>query len=99
MGDGLKSIILLMYERLSNHCFKCGMVDHTTKECLKEEPIPIVNDIEKGHMVADMMKAINAMKCPDIDGQSGGMLKKFNLGQVGSSGTVDVDQMWSSGLG
>ncbi|KAK3226085.1 hypothetical protein Dsin_005947 [Dipteronia sinensis] len=47
LGDGSKTVIVLRYERLSNHCFKCGMVNHTTTECPENELNPIVNGKEK----------------------------------------------------
>ncbi|KAK3183281.1 hypothetical protein Dsin_030567 [Dipteronia sinensis] len=43
MGDGSETVMVLIYERLSNHCFKCGWINHTTAECTEKEPIPIVN--------------------------------------------------------
>ncbi|KAI9191506.1 hypothetical protein LWI28_009288 [Acer negundo] len=39
--------MVLRYERLPNHCFKCGRVDHVTKECTGNDRIPVVNGIEK----------------------------------------------------
>ncbi|KAK3189523.1 hypothetical protein Dsin_029084 [Dipteronia sinensis] len=30
LGDGSETVMVLRYERLPNHCFKCGMVDHVT---------------------------------------------------------------------
>ncbi|TXG71586.1 hypothetical protein EZV62_000165 [Acer yangbiense] len=36
MGDGTETIMILRHERLPNHCFKCGMVDHSTSECSEE---------------------------------------------------------------
>lgn len=46
LGDGVESIILLRYERLPNHCFKCGMVDHNTNECLSLEQCLVFNGVE-----------------------------------------------------
>ncbi|KAK3204981.1 hypothetical protein Dsin_019027 [Dipteronia sinensis] len=54
MGDGVEFIMLLMYERLPKHCFKCGMVDHTTTECILKEPIPIINGVESPHYLSWM---------------------------------------------
>ncbi|TXG60614.1 hypothetical protein EZV62_015187 [Acer yangbiense] len=34
------------YERLPNHYFKCGMVDHNTNECSSSEQCPVVNGVE-----------------------------------------------------
>ncbi|KAK3211190.1 hypothetical protein Dsin_015896 [Dipteronia sinensis] len=33
MGDGNETIMLLQYERLPNHCFQCGHLGHSTREC------------------------------------------------------------------
>ncbi|KAK4845720.1 hypothetical protein QYF36_008308 [Acer negundo] len=38
--------MMLKYEKLPNHCFKCGLVIHTTQECQENKPIPIVNGKE-----------------------------------------------------
>ncbi|KAK2642784.1 hypothetical protein Ddye_024547 [Dipteronia dyeriana] len=46
LGDGVKTIMLIKYERLPNHCFKYGVVSHRTNEC-SEEDIPRVNGEEK----------------------------------------------------
>ena len=47
MGDGVETVMLLRYERLPNHCFKCGLVNHITTECEAKEPMPIVNGKEE----------------------------------------------------
>ncbi|KAK3193471.1 hypothetical protein Dsin_024781 [Dipteronia sinensis] len=41
-----ETIMVLRYERLPNHCFRCEMVDHTTSECREKESGPIVNGKE-----------------------------------------------------
>ncbi|KAK1562353.1 hypothetical protein Q3G72_010611 [Acer saccharum] len=38
MGDGEKTMMILHYERLPNHCFRCGRLGHSSGECL-ESPI------------------------------------------------------------
>ncbi|TXG70630.1 hypothetical protein EZV62_005565 [Acer yangbiense] len=43
LGDGVETVLILRYERLQSHCFKCGMVSHTTFECVDKEPFPMVN--------------------------------------------------------
>ncbi|TXG60871.1 hypothetical protein EZV62_012234 [Acer yangbiense] len=43
LGDGIETTMILRYERLPNHCFKCGMVNHFTSECADEDPVPLVN--------------------------------------------------------
>ncbi|KAK4844591.1 hypothetical protein QYF36_022078 [Acer negundo] len=45
LGDGVESVMLLRYERLPNHCFKCGMIDHSMQECLSSEQIPVINGV------------------------------------------------------
>ncbi|KAK2640225.1 hypothetical protein Ddye_028020, partial [Dipteronia dyeriana] len=35
-GDKTEKVMILHYERLPNHCFQCGMIDHTMIECLKQ---------------------------------------------------------------
>ncbi|KAK3198820.1 hypothetical protein Dsin_022235 [Dipteronia sinensis] len=47
LGDGSETVMVLRYERLPNHCFKCGMVDHVTNVCANKEPLPVVNGVEK----------------------------------------------------
>ncbi|KAK3212448.1 hypothetical protein Dsin_017154 [Dipteronia sinensis] len=47
LGDGSETVMVLRYERLPNHCFKCGMVNHVTNECANKEPLPVVNGVEK----------------------------------------------------
>ncbi|TXG58564.1 hypothetical protein EZV62_016393 [Acer yangbiense] len=46
LGDGTETVMVLRYERLPNHCFRCGMVNHTTTECTDVEPIPITDGKE-----------------------------------------------------
>ncbi|TXG47751.1 hypothetical protein EZV62_027045 [Acer yangbiense] len=46
MGDGAETLMILRYERLRIHCFKCGMVDHKVADCLVVEPIPVINGVE-----------------------------------------------------
>ncbi|KAI9174816.1 hypothetical protein LWI28_023130 [Acer negundo] len=46
LGDGVESVMLLRYERLPNHCFKCVMVDHSTYECPSTEQSPAINGVE-----------------------------------------------------
>ncbi|TXG52995.1 hypothetical protein EZV62_022164 [Acer yangbiense] len=43
LGDKAETVMMLRYKRLPNHYFKCGMINHTTSECLDEEPVPIVD--------------------------------------------------------
>ncbi|TXG69153.1 hypothetical protein EZV62_004088 [Acer yangbiense] len=43
LGDGVISTMILRYERLPNHCFKCGMVNHITPECSDMEPVLLVD--------------------------------------------------------
>ncbi|KAK3188277.1 hypothetical protein Dsin_027838 [Dipteronia sinensis] len=33
MGDGEETVMILWYERLPNHCFRCGRLGHSTQEC------------------------------------------------------------------
>ncbi|TXG70892.1 hypothetical protein EZV62_005827 [Acer yangbiense] len=47
MGDGVETIMLLRYERLSNFCFKCGRIGHASNECISEDRILVVNGVEK----------------------------------------------------
>ncbi|KAK3211949.1 hypothetical protein Dsin_016655 [Dipteronia sinensis] len=47
LGDRAETVMLLRYERLPNHCFKCGRVGHITGECTVGDPIPVVNGMEK----------------------------------------------------
>ncbi|KAK2664345.1 hypothetical protein Ddye_002919 [Dipteronia dyeriana] len=47
MGDGVETVMLLRYERLPNHCFKCGRVGHRTMDCASNEPIPVINGTEE----------------------------------------------------
>lgn len=49
MGDGMESLMILRYERLHIHCFRCGMVDHKMVDCLSNEPIPVINGVEQPH--------------------------------------------------
>ncbi|KAK3211237.1 hypothetical protein Dsin_015943 [Dipteronia sinensis] len=46
LGDGVKTIMLLRYERLPNHCFKCGMVDHCRYECPSTVQSQVSNGVE-----------------------------------------------------
>ncbi|TXG64469.1 hypothetical protein EZV62_011463 [Acer yangbiense] len=46
LGDGEESVMLLRYERLPNHCFRCGMVDHCTYECPVVKPKLGTNESE-----------------------------------------------------
>ncbi|KAK3230415.1 hypothetical protein Dsin_002296 [Dipteronia sinensis] len=45
-GDGTETIMVLRYERLPNHCFRCRMIDHITSECPKAVPLPMINGKE-----------------------------------------------------
>ncbi|KAK3229147.1 hypothetical protein Dsin_001028 [Dipteronia sinensis] len=45
-GNKTETVMLLSYDRLPNHCFRCGMVDHTTPECREKELGHIVNGKE-----------------------------------------------------
>ena len=36
--------VIFKYERLPNFCYRCGMLDHTSKECLEG---PLVNEGEE----------------------------------------------------
>ncbi|TXG61742.1 hypothetical protein EZV62_013105 [Acer yangbiense] len=47
MGDGTETIMILRYERLPNHCFKCGLIDHSTAECKEEGSCILVNGKEE----------------------------------------------------
>ncbi|TXG52368.1 hypothetical protein EZV62_021537 [Acer yangbiense] len=47
MGDGTETIMILRYERLPNHCFKCGLIDHSTAECKEEGSCSLVNGKEE----------------------------------------------------
>ncbi|KAK2646556.1 hypothetical protein Ddye_021751 [Dipteronia dyeriana] len=47
MGDGHETIMLLMYERLINLCFTYGRVCHRTNEWTSDEPISMVDGVEK----------------------------------------------------
>ncbi|TXG60643.1 hypothetical protein EZV62_015216 [Acer yangbiense] len=39
LGDRVETTMILQYERLLNHYFKCGMVNHITFECSDEDPL------------------------------------------------------------
>ncbi|TXG53886.1 hypothetical protein EZV62_019142 [Acer yangbiense] len=43
LGDIAETVMVLRYERLPNHCFRCGMINHITSECIDEAPIPVVD--------------------------------------------------------
>ncbi|KAK2647699.1 hypothetical protein Ddye_015188 [Dipteronia dyeriana] len=47
LGDGDVTIMPFKYERLPNHCFRCGLVSHRTNECISGEVIPRINGVEK----------------------------------------------------
>lgn len=34
LGDGNESTMLLRYERLPKHCFRCGLIGHVVRDCL-----------------------------------------------------------------
>ncbi|TXG72009.1 hypothetical protein EZV62_000588 [Acer yangbiense] len=37
MRDGLETTMLLKYERLPEHCFRCGLLGHTVRYCVQEK--------------------------------------------------------------
>ncbi|TXG60616.1 hypothetical protein EZV62_015189 [Acer yangbiense] len=37
LGDGVETVMILRYERLPNHCFRCDMVCHRINECGEKE--------------------------------------------------------------
>ncbi|KAK3188198.1 hypothetical protein Dsin_027759 [Dipteronia sinensis] len=37
IGDGVKYVMLLRYERLPDHCFSCGRFSHKIRECTNLE--------------------------------------------------------------
>ncbi|KAK3189380.1 hypothetical protein Dsin_028941 [Dipteronia sinensis] len=43
--DGVETVMLLRYERLPNHCFKCGLVAHRTVECAQTDPFSVINGV------------------------------------------------------
>ncbi|TXG54012.1 hypothetical protein EZV62_019268 [Acer yangbiense] len=101
LGDGVESLMILRYERLPNHCFKCGMVDHNTNECQSKEHRPVINGVEdlpfgiwlrastpfKRYKNRDRMakEVVNSQTNATLGSQS----KSFKPRDVGTSGNND----------
>ncbi|TXG50717.1 hypothetical protein EZV62_023241 [Acer yangbiense] len=70
MGDGVETILILRYERLPNHCFKCGMINHFTSECVEDDLCPTVNGKVEYHFGA-WLRASGAQNKSTYNSQRG----------------------------
>ncbi|KAK2650412.1 hypothetical protein Ddye_017901 [Dipteronia dyeriana] len=43
-GDGVETTILLRYERLPDHCFRCGGLGHVVRDCIEEGDMRLRED-------------------------------------------------------
>ncbi|TXG59981.1 hypothetical protein EZV62_014554 [Acer yangbiense] len=68
-GDGTETIMVLRYERLPNHCFKCGLVNHSTSECAESDSIPIVNG-KKEPIYGPWLRVSGSMRRSNFQSQS-----------------------------
>ncbi|TXG60388.1 hypothetical protein EZV62_014961 [Acer yangbiense] len=85
MGDGTETIMILRYERLPNHCFKCGMVYHNTAKCSEESSRILVNGKEE-HPFGLWLRVSGSQRKSNYQCQRGPF---FPSAKIGPSWKVD----------
>ena len=79
LGDGTETVMILRYERLPNHCFKCGMVVHSTSDYSDKVPIPITNG-KKTPLFGAWLRALGPLRKYHDQYQKGMVFSPTNFG-------------------
>ncbi|TXG51703.1 hypothetical protein EZV62_024227 [Acer yangbiense] len=102
MGDGEESIMLLFYEHLAIHCFRCGRLEHPTWEC----PEGHAESVESGDLLfGAWLKAMPLERRLTMQGRRGGNISGCQEWQTitkksnnGFNGLQDSGQILSKKL-
>ncbi|KAK3218780.1 hypothetical protein Dsin_012750 [Dipteronia sinensis] len=94
--DGKESVMLLWYERLTEHCFRCGRLGHVVRDCLEARAGDGPKDFD--HLFGPWLKADSPVKLGKFRQQGeGGRYENdrnthgsLESGPLGSNDLTDV---------
>ncbi|KAK3193183.1 hypothetical protein Dsin_024493 [Dipteronia sinensis] len=92
MGDGEATMMIVRYERLPNHCFRCGRLGHSMQECSVTSEAVGIGGREELHF-GDWMRATGPEKLGravnrDVNERQ---LEKQNLGTEVNGEVIEKD--------